>query len=88
LRESLSAIIGATSSCQLYLEGSITDTKRACQTGSVILNSKPLACDDQDGWRAVSTTAIELVGPACTSYKNDLKAILSIKFPCDVYVLK
>lgn len=88
LRDALSAIIGAASSCQLKLEGNLTNATKACQTGSVMLNSKPLSCNDQDGWRVVSPTVIELVGPSCTTYKNNLKAVLSITFPCDVIVLQ
>jgi hypothetical protein len=88
LRDALSAIIGAASSCQLKLEGTITNVNKACQWGSVVLNSKKLPCNDQDGWRVVSPTEIELIGPSCTQYKNDLKAVLSVTFPCDVIVLQ
>jgi hypothetical protein len=88
LRDALSAIIGAASSCQLQLEGSLTNATKACQSGSVMLNSKQLSCNDQDGWRVVNATVIELVGPSCTTYKNNLKAALNVSFPCDVIVLQ
>jgi hypothetical protein len=88
LRDALSAIIGAASSCALNLKGSITNVDKACSSGTVMLNSKKLPCSNQDGWRIVNATSIELVGASCTTYKTNLNAILTVEFPCDAVTIE
>lgn len=86
LRDALTTIIGAATSCTLILDGEIIDPKSACEEGEVILNSEQLPCDDQNGWRVLDSTRIEIVGQACTTMKSSPAANLSARFPCDIVI--
>jgi hypothetical protein len=82
LSDALSAIIGGALSCKAELTGTIADKTKACQLGKVTLNGNPITCNDQDGWRVVDDTHIELVGNACTQLKSSPAVVLSGSFPC------
>jgi hypothetical protein len=84
LTKTLSALIGAATSCDVELAGKL-DVKRACE-GTVQMNGTPLACNDPDGWKPVDANHIAVQGAACEHFKSDLSAWLDARFPCDVIV--
>lgn len=86
LKDALATIIGSISSCELVLEGEIVAPDAACEEGEVILNGDYLPCSDENGWRLINSTTIEIVGPACDKLKSSPSAILSARFPCNVVV--
>jgi len=82
LSSALETIIGGAATCQLALQGMITNAAAACSSGNVLLNSAPLSCDNPDGWRVVDATHIELVGQACTEWLNNPASIIDATFSC------
>ena len=80
LRDALDAIIGGALSCTVELSGPIDPTS-ACN-GTVTLNGDPLPCDDPNGWRAIDSTHIELLGSACGTLSDSAAATLRASFPC------
>jgi hypothetical protein len=82
LRDALARIVGGAVGCKLQLEGEL-DVARAC-SGTVKLNGAPLGCDDANGWRAIDTTQIELMGAACDQFESDPSVVLDASWPCGV----
>jgi len=85
LRDALRTIIGGVLSCDVTLRGQI-DPAQAC-TGTVTLNGRVLSCDDPDGWRAIDSNHIRLMGAACDELTTSNNATLVGRFPCDVVIL-
>lgn len=86
LREALMEIVGAELSCELTLAGEIRNLDEAC-SGTVRLNGVTLPCDDEDGWRAIDSTHIELLGEACETLTSGAPASLEATFPCGVVLI-
>lgn len=82
LQTALTDIVQGTISCEVSINGELV-LEEAC-SGSVSLNGRALTCDDANGWRATTTTTIELVGDACVEFKDTPGASLEGSFPCDV----
>jgi hypothetical protein len=81
----LSTIMGAAIGCKIELDGKVVEGK-GC-TGTVLLNSKTLECNSTNGWVLIDESHIELQGKACTNFKSDPTAILSVSFPCESVLL-
>lgn len=86
LTKVISQIVGGSVGCNLQLNNSVTPGKECL--GTVELNSRPLTCNDPNGWKLVDATHIQLLGTACDSFISDTTAILNAGFPCDALVLK
>lgn len=87
LKDALAAIIGEALSCELALDGYILDRYKACEQGTVVINSEPLECNNQaNGWRVVDNYHIELTGQACTTLKSSPAVILEASFPCGIII--
>lgn len=86
LTKVISQIVGGSVGCNLQLNNSVTPGKECL--GTVELNSRPLTCNDPNGWKLADATHIQLLGTACDSFINDTAAILNAGFPCDALVLQ
>lgn len=86
LSQALETIIGGAATCQLALQGMITDANAACVGGTVLLNSIAIPCGGADGWRVVDPTHIELVGASCTEWLNNVAASIHAEFDCNSVV--
>lgn len=85
LATALETIIGGAATCSVALEGEITNLDAACSAASTVkLNGESIACGDDNGWRIVDPTHIELVGEACSRWLSSTDAALEARFPCDV----
>jgi len=82
LRDALARIVGGAVGCTLQLEGEL-NVGQAC-TGTVKLNDAAIGCDDANGWRAVDSTHVELVGTACDLFESDPTVRLDASWPCGV----
>jgi hypothetical protein len=80
LAAQLGGIIGNAIGCQIQLSGRVV-IDLAC-TGTVVLNSQALVCNDPNGWKLVDESHIELVGAACDKFMNDPTAMITATFPC------
>lgn len=86
LRSALVEIVGGELSCVITLEGRIEDLTEAC-TGTVVLDGTTIPCDDDNGWRAIDETHIELLGTACDRLQSNPRATLEATFPCGVILI-
>ncbi len=85
LRDALETIIGGELSCEVELDGRIADLSMACE-GEVRLNGVELECNDENGWRVIDESTIEILGTACDTLLTARGATLTANFPCDVIV--
>lgn len=75
----LTALLGATRSCDLLLQGSIDPS--AASAGTVSLNGAELAY--QTDWTIVNPTTLRLEGSACQAFLDSPSASVSANFPCN-----
>jgi hypothetical protein len=76
-------IIGGTRTCTFTLSGMVKD---GGASGDVRLGGTQLKLNDPNGWKLTSPTSIELVGTACTMYKNSANASLTATFGCGTVI--
>lgn len=82
LSTALETIIGGAATCQLTLQGMITNATAACSTGQVLLNSVAVPCNPQEGWSVTDANHIQLNGQACTEWLNNPQSIIDASFSC------
>lgn len=71
---------GAT--CLVSLDGSV-ETGKEC-SGTVRVNSVPLACNEPDGWSLVDPSTVQLTGAACTMFLAQTSMVVA-DFPCEIF---
>jgi hypothetical protein len=71
---------GAT--CQVALDGTVMQGQEC--SGSVMLNSTALRCDDPDGWKLADPRTVQLTGAACMSFMA-AQSLVVANFPCEVF---
>ncbi|HYQ01080.1 MAG TPA: hypothetical protein VER96_20560 [Polyangiaceae bacterium] len=69
LSKAFDTIVGSVRSCVFTLNGMVDD-KRA-DTGTVLLDGKPLIYQDKDGWLMMSPTVLQIQGEACNTFKSN-----------------
>lgn len=85
LAETLQSLLGAVRTCTFDLRGEVDEAQAG--RGTVTLDDVPLEMSDEDGWRLVTESRIELVGAACDTLKNGDHSFRA-QFPCDVVILR
>jgi hypothetical protein len=86
LATALDDIIASAISCTVELAGEIAHPERC--DGSALLGGEPLGCGDADGFVIRDASTVELVGEACQRFKREPGIALSMRFPCDTFVLR
>lgn len=74
-------IVGGAS-CLVALDGSVEDGSEC--TGSVLLNSVALPCNDANGWSLFNRSTVQLDGNACSTFLAHQSMVIA-KFPCEVF---
>jgi hypothetical protein len=85
LREALVRLVNGTRTCSFDLRGEVE--AGSAHRGTVTVDGEPLPMSDDNGWRLVTASQIELTGPACDAFmegEHELRA----RFPCDVVVVR
>jgi len=85
LRDALAGLVEHARTCSFDLRGEVNPA--LAYTGTVTLDDTVLPMSDQEGWRLVNPSRIELVGPTCEALlqgEHDLQA----RFPCEVVVVR
>lgn len=85
LGDALASAVRGTRTCSFDLRGEVEPA--SAHRGSVTVDGTKLSMSDADGWRLVTPSQIELVGPACTAFM-DGDHELRATFPCDVVVVR
>jgi hypothetical protein len=84
LTATLTKLLGDVVTCDVQLAGTLA-VSRACE-GTVTMNGDKLACNNDQGWKAIDAKHIALQGEACERFKSDPTILLDARFPCDVVV--
>jgi len=85
LRDALAGLVANARTCSFDLRGEVEPA--LAYTGTVTLDGTVLPMSDDAGWRLVTPSQIELVGPTCEALlkgEHDLRA----SFPCEVVVVR
>jgi hypothetical protein len=81
LRAALRDILRNEASCEVLLERRV-DLAQACR-GTIVLNGRPLVCEDPNGWRLSDARHVELLGEACDEVVGVAGSTIEAIFPCD-----
>lgn len=84
LSAALEMIIGGAVGCEIVLNGSVAPGFEC--SGTALLNSLPLTCDDANGWTLSDPSHVRLLGTACDHFKADPATQFSIQFPCNGFI--
>ena len=82
LADAFDAIIGGVASCDLVLDGDITEGQAAA--GTVLLNGNPLTYGTD--WTLVGTNTIHLEAGACMTLQNSTNPTVTGTFPCGTII--
>jgi hypothetical protein len=80
LSSSFDEIMRGVRTCVFKLSGSVADDKQS--QGLVSLNGTALTYNDPNGWTLSAADTLELLGTACTTFKNSDPVSLDASFPC------
>lgn len=84
LNDALTTIIGDVVSCDIELVGTI-NPEQACR-GVVSLDDRVLECRDPNGWEAIDSTHIRLLGAACAELRGRGGSVRG-RFPCEIVLI-
>lgn len=94
LEDAINGIVGSEISCEVTLEGMVTDISDGCSGGEVVMVSPggqrtTIPCDNtsSNGWRLTSNTTFEIFGQACMSLKQTPGVTLEASFPCGSVII-
>jgi hypothetical protein len=89
LSDAFQSIVSDSISCDVPMLERFANPIAACAEGDVRLDGMPLACSDSDGWRVKPgvDNVIELVGPACTTFKSG-NVTFTADFPCGSIIVE
>jgi|GEM_PF-4233259 len=85
LRDQLASISAELISCNVQLNGKVTQGQEC--SGTVSVDGKELPCNDPNGWRMASESTLEITGTACADLKMKPMADIHAAFACDAFVL-
>jgi len=83
LTDAFAQIIGGVVSCDLMISGNVDPA--TAQDGTVTLNGMMLIYGTD--WTLVNGNTIELLGAACTTFKNSANPVVDAAFPCGSILL-
>lgn len=83
LAADLELLIGGAVGCDVALNGSI-EPGGECQ-GEVALNGVALTCNDANGYVLGDPRHIRLQGSSCDSFMTSGNAMVTVRFPCNVF---
>jgi hypothetical protein len=75
-------IINGKRTCAFKLSGQVEAGKEC--SGNVVVNGKPVTCNDPNGWHLNNPTEIEFSGTTCDAILADPSVTIAATFPCDV----
>jgi hypothetical protein len=88
LTNQITTAIQGVKSCTFDLPSTITvDLKKLTEAG-VLINGVgvPLDPSNANGWDMVTTTELQLFGPACDTWRNPSSTDIKFNFPCDIII--
>ncbi len=85
LSADLGQLIGGAVTCEVYLNGSVTEGKE-CQGSVVTLNGRALDCNGADGWVLESESVIRMQGQACEEFSSNPDSVVTATFPCEIFI--
>jgi hypothetical protein len=83
MTSALKASAAALRSCTYDLSGGQLDLALASQ-GAVRIDGVLVPANASNGWRMNSSTELELVGSACTTWRTAASQTISFDFPCSL----
>jgi hypothetical protein len=89
LQGAFQQIVSDSISCEVQMAERFGNVAAACAEGDVRLDGVALACSETDGWRVKPgvDNVIELVGPACTTFKSG-NVTFTADFPCGSIIVE
>jgi hypothetical protein len=87
LTTQLQSVLAGVKSCTFDLSDFTVDLSLISEA-SVSVQGQVVPQDATNGWRMDSTTELELVGAACTNWRQPQITTIDFNFPCDILMPK
>jgi hypothetical protein len=76
--------IAGVKSCSFDLANGLNVDLTKADQAQVVIESQEIPHSDTNGWRMASSTRLELVGSACTLWRQPATRSIDFRFPCGV----
>ena len=88
LTAQIASVVSGIKSCTFDLGGQISVNLDLLAQASVSLEGQTVPLSKDNGWRMNNSTQLELVGTACTNWRDPKNTHIDFNFPCDIIVVK
>jgi len=88
LRDEIASVVKGIKSCVFDLGGDITVNLDLLDQAKVAIEGTQIPLAQDNGWRMNNTTQLELVGSACSTWKDPASSTIDFDFPCDIIIPK
>ena len=83
MKTAFDQIIGGVTSCELTINGTVSESQAA--SGTVLVNGVPITFGTD--WQLVNGNTIRILGQACTNLRNSPNPMVTGTFPCGTVIL-
>ena len=87
LAKDLIAAVSTAKSCSFDLTGKVSVNTARLSEASVMIEGKVIPLDPTNGWTMPTPTRLDLVGNACTTWRQPENTHFTSNFPCDIIII-
>ncbi len=88
LTAQIASVVSGIKSCTFDLGGKVSVNLELLDQASVSLEGQTVPLSQDNGWRMNTETQLELVGDACTAWRDPQNTHIDFHFPCEIIVVK
>jgi len=88
LTKQIGDVVSGVKSCTFDLSGKIEVDTSQLDKAKIYIEGMEIPLSMTNGWRMNNTTQLELVGDACTNWRDPAKVKINFDFPCEIVIAK
>jgi len=88
LTKQIGDVVSGVKSCTFDLGGKIEVDTTQLDKAKIFIEGQEVPLSMDNGWRMNSATQLELVGDACTNWRDPAKLKIDFNFPCEIVIAK
>jgi|SRR5450432_191641 len=88
LTKQIGDVVSGVKSCTFDLGGKIEVDTSQLDKAKIYIEGKEVPLSMDNGWKMTTATQLELVGDACTNWRDPAKVKIDFDFPCEIVIAK
>jgi hypothetical protein len=88
LTKQIGDVVSGVKSCTFDLGGKIEVDLNQLDKAKIYIEGMEVPLSMTNGWRMNNATQLELVGDACTNWRDPAKVTIKFDFPCEIVIAK